>query len=177
MTVTKQERVFLVYEPAAYRQAAGLCWGLLCLIRVFRFVKMRLELNSPSQIVGLVITGHGSTPFGGVKNPDSGSSPPPSPPPSPTPTPTPPPSLPAASAPTVTISAVSSATGSITLTASVTGGTYDTLTYAWSVDSGDGSITGVGEFCDLEPAQHLGWVVSIDWGRCDGNGPRNRNAG
>ena len=51
-----------------------------------------------------------------------------------------------ADAPAVTISAVASVPegGTLNLSASVLGGTYDTLTYAWSVVSGGGSIRGSG---------------------------------
>ena len=54
--------------------------------------------------------------------------------------------LSAASAPAVTIGAVGTVAedGTQQFTAAVSGGTYDTLTYAWTVVSGGGSITGAG---------------------------------
>ena len=52
-------------------------------------------------------------------------------------------SLPNASAPNVSIGAVTSVDedDSLSLSASVSGGTYDTLTYAWTVVSGGGSFS------------------------------------
>ena len=54
--------------------------------------------------------------------------------------------LPAAAAPTLTVSAPASVTenGTASITSSVSGGTYDTITYAWSISSGSGEITGSG---------------------------------
>ena len=51
---------------------------------------------------------------------------------------------PAASAPTVTIAAVSSVDedDTLDLSASVSGGTYDALTYLWTIVSGGGSLSG-----------------------------------
>ena len=61
----------------------------------------------------------------------------------PPPTPPPPPMLPDVEAPTVTIAAVASVDEdeTLALSASVSGGTYDTLEYAWSVVSGGGSFS------------------------------------
>ena len=54
--------------------------------------------------------------------------------------------LPDASAPNVTIAAVSSVDedSTLALSASVSGGTYDALSYAWSIETGGGSIVGSG---------------------------------
>ncbi len=67
--------------------------------------------------------------------------------------PPPPPSLPDADAPRVTIAAVTSVDEDDTqvLSASVSGGTYDTLEYAWNVESGGGSITGSGANVTYDP--------------------------
>ena len=64
-----------------------------------------------------------------------------------------PPTLLDAEAPTVTIAAVNLVEDddTLTLSASVVGGTYDTLTYAWSVLSGGGSITGSGASATYTP--------------------------
>ena len=64
-----------------------------------------------------------------------------------------PPPLPDAEAPNVTIEAVASVEDDATLalSATVSGGTYDTLTYAWSVVSGGGSIAGSGASVTYTP--------------------------
>ena len=62
--------------------------------------------------------------------------------------------LPAAAAPTVTIGAVTSVDedATQTLTATVSGGTYDALSYAWTVDSGGGTLSGSGASVTYTPA-------------------------
>ena len=62
--------------------------------------------------------------------------------------------LPDATAPTVTIAAVDFvyADDTVELTASVTGGTYDALSYAWEVVSGGGSLTGSGDSRTYNPS-------------------------
>ena len=64
------------------------------------------------------------------------------------------PTLPAAAAPTVTIGAVTTVPENTTqaLTASVSGGTYDSLSYAWTVVSGGGSLSGSGSSVTYTPA-------------------------
>ena len=60
---------------------------------------------------------------------------------------------PDAVAPTVTIGAVTEVDedDTLALSASVSGGTYDSIAYAWSVDSGGGSITGSGASVTYNP--------------------------
>ena len=85
---------------------------------------------------------------------------PPPPPPPPPPTPPPPPSgLPAASAGTVSCSWSSSTTisgrlredGEATLTATTTGGRWDTRSYSWAILDGGGTITGAGSSVTYTP--------------------------
>ena len=61
--------------------------------------------------------------------------------------------LPNADAPSITISSESSVDEdeTLSLSASVSGGTYDTLTYAWTVVSGGGSISGSGLSATYNP--------------------------
>ncbi len=61
--------------------------------------------------------------------------------------------LPDAAAPTVTIGSVSSVdeNSTLSLSATVSGGTYDTLTYAWTVASGGGSLSGSGASVTYTP--------------------------
>lgn len=61
--------------------------------------------------------------------------------------------LPNADAPNVSIASVSSVDedATQTLSASVTGGTYDTLAYVWAVDSGGGTISGSGASVTYAP--------------------------
>ena len=65
------------------------------------------------------------------------------------------PTLPVASAPNVTIGPVASVDedDTLTLNASTSGGTYDSLTYVWSVDggSGNGTISGSGSSVTYNP--------------------------
>ena len=67
--------------------------------------------------------------------------------------------LPNADAPTVTIAAVSSVNedSTLSLTATISGGTYDSLAYAWTVVSGGGTISGTSASATYTPAD-----VSVD---------------
>ena len=60
---------------------------------------------------------------------------------------------PDAVAPTVTIAAVTEVDedDTLALSASVSGGTYDSISYAWAVDSGGGSISGTGASVTYNP--------------------------
>ena len=60
---------------------------------------------------------------------------------------------PDAVAPTVTIAAVTEVDedATLALSAAVSGGTYDDISYAWAVDSGGGSITGTGSGVTYNP--------------------------
>ena len=63
---------------------------------------------------------------------------------------------PDAVAPDVTIGAVTEVDedGTLALSASVSGGTYDSIAYAWAVDSGGGTIAGTGASVTYNPAGH-----------------------